>query len=89
MVTKEEVKHLGWLSRIDLSEEELERYTMQIEAIIKYLDKLDTIPLEQMKPIIRTKNFGDLRADESSKFEADALGTKYRKDSFVKGPRMA
>ena len=89
MVTKEEVKHLGWLARMELSDAELERYTMQIEEIIKYLDKLDTIPLEQMKPIATTKNLGDLRADESSKFEPDVLGTKYRKDGFVKGPRMA
>ena len=89
MVTKEEVKHLGWLARMELSDTELERYTKQIEEIIKYLDKLDTIPLEQMKPIVTIKHLADLRADESSKFEQDALGTKYRKDGFVKGPRMA
>jgi aspartyl-tRNA(Asn)/glutamyl-tRNA(Gln) amidotransferase subunit C len=88
MVTKEEVKHLGWLARIELSDEELERYTGQIEEIIKYLDKLDTIPLEQVEPIVARKKFTDLRPDESTGFEGDALGTKYRKDGFVKGPRM-
>lgn len=88
MVTKEEVQHLGWLARIELSDEELERYTCQIEGIIKYLDKLDTMPLEQAKPIVMKKKFADLRPDESSDFEGDALGTKYRKDGFVKGPRM-
>jgi aspartyl-tRNA(Asn)/glutamyl-tRNA(Gln) amidotransferase subunit C len=88
MVTKEEVKHLGWLARIELTDEELERYTSQIEDIIKYLDKLDTIPLEQVKPIVARKKFEDLRPDEPADFEGDALGTKYRKDGFVKGPRM-
>ncbi len=88
MVTKEEVKHLGWLARIELSDDELERYTSQIEEIIKYLDKLDTIPLEQVKPIVSRKKFADLRPDEPASFEGDALGTKYRKDGFVKGPRM-
>ena len=88
MVTKEEVKHLGWLARIELSDAELERYTSQIEEIIKYLDKLDTLPLEQVKPIVTKKKFADLRPDESADFEGDALGTKYRKDGFVKGPRM-
>jgi aspartyl-tRNA(Asn)/glutamyl-tRNA(Gln) amidotransferase subunit C len=88
MVTKEEVKHLGWLARIELSDAELERYTSQIEGIIKYLDMLDTIPLEQVEPIAVKKKFAELRPDESVKFEGEALGTRYRKDSFVKGPRM-
>lgn len=88
MVTKEEVKHLGWLARIELSDSELERYTSQIEEIIKYLDKLDTISLDQVKPIVVKKKFADLRPDDPVDFGADALGTKYRKDGFVKGPRM-
>ncbi|MEW6604736.1 MAG: Asp-tRNA(Asn)/Glu-tRNA(Gln) amidotransferase subunit GatC [Thermoproteota archaeon] len=88
MVTKEQVKHLGWLARIELSDVELERYTSQIEGIIKYLDTLDTIPLQQVKPIAVKKKFEGLRPDESEKFEGDTLGTKYRKDGFVKGPRM-
>ena len=89
MVTKEHVKHLGWLARIELSDTELERYTAQIEGIVKYLDKLDAMPLEQVKPVVTKKTFADLRSDEPAEFDGDALGTKYRKDGFVKGPRMA
>lgn len=89
MVTKEHVKHLGWLARIELSDAELERYTAQIEGIVKYLDNLDAMPLEQVKPIVTKTKFADLRSDEPAEFEGDALGTKYRKDGFVKGPRMA
>ena len=88
MVTKEQVRHLGWLSRIELSDSELERYTSQIEEIIKYLDTLDTIPLNEKDPIVTKKSFSDLRQDEPEEFTGDALGTKYRKDGFVKGPRM-
>jgi aspartyl-tRNA(Asn)/glutamyl-tRNA(Gln) amidotransferase subunit C len=88
MVTKDQVKHLGWLARIELSDSELERYTAQIEGIVKYLDRLDAMPLEQAEPIVNKKKFADLRPDEPAEFEGDALGTKYRKDGFVKGPRM-
>jgi aspartyl-tRNA(Asn)/glutamyl-tRNA(Gln) amidotransferase subunit C len=89
MVTKDQVKHLGWLARIDLSDIEIERYTAQIEGIVKYLDRLDAMPLEQVEPIVAKKKFADLRQDVPAAFEGDALGTKYRKDGFVKGPRMA
>lgn len=88
MVTKDEIKHLGWLSRIALSDEELEKYTSQIEQIIAYLDTLDKIPLEKADVIKPRIKFSELREDEERAFGADTLGTKYRKDGFVKGPRM-
>jgi aspartyl-tRNA(Asn)/glutamyl-tRNA(Gln) amidotransferase subunit C len=88
MVTKEQIKHLGWLARIELTDSELDRYTTQIEAIIKYLDKLDSLALEDLNPIVAKKKFSDLRPDKEAKFDGDALGTIYRKDKFVKGPRM-
>lgn len=88
MVTKEEVRHLGWLSRIELSDDELAKYTSQIEQIIAYLDTLDTIELEKAEPIKAKKKFADLRPDEAQAFGHEALGTPNRKDGFVKGPRM-
>ena len=88
VVTREEVKHLGWLAKLEISDAELQRYTTQIEEIINYLNKLDTIPLEQVKPIAVKKSFSELRKDTPENFENIVLGTAYRKDGFVKGPRM-
>jgi aspartyl-tRNA(Asn)/glutamyl-tRNA(Gln) amidotransferase subunit C len=88
VVTREEVKHLGWLAKLEISDAELQRYTTQIEEIINYLNKLDTIPLEQVKPIAVKKKFSELRKDAPENFEDTVLGTGYRKDGFVKGPRM-
>ena len=86
-VTKDQVKHLAWLSRIELSEEELERNTARIEEIISYLDKLDSIALED-EPISLKKDFSELREDIPSEFGADPFGTAHRKDGYIKGPRM-
>jgi aspartyl-tRNA(Asn)/glutamyl-tRNA(Gln) amidotransferase subunit C len=88
VVTKEEVKHLGWLAKLEMSDAELQRYTTQIEEIINYLNKLDTISLEQVKPIAMKKKFSELRKDAPENFEDAVLGTGHRKDGFVKGPRM-
>jgi len=88
VVTIEEVRHLGWLAKLEMSDTELERYTTQIEDIINYLNKLDTMPLEQVEPIAPKKRFTELRKDASETFEDSVLGTAYRKDGFVKGPRM-
>jgi aspartyl-tRNA(Asn)/glutamyl-tRNA(Gln) amidotransferase subunit C len=88
VVTREEVKHLGWLAKLEMSDSELQRYTTQIEEIISYLNKLDTIPLEQVRPIAMKKKFSELREDAPENFKDAVLGTGYRKDGFVKGPRM-
>lgn len=88
VVTREEVKHLGWLAKLEMSDAELQRYTAQIEEIINYLNMLDTVPLEQVKPIAMKKKFSELRKDAPENFENAVLGTRYRKDGFVKGPRM-
>ena len=87
-VTKDQVSHLGWLSRIELSDEEIERNTGQIEQIIKYLDKLDSITLDETEAISVKKDFSELREDTPEAFGADPLGTAHRKDGYVKGPRM-
>ena len=34
------IKHLGWLSRLELTDEEIVRYTFQIKEVMKYLNKL-------------------------------------------------
>jgi aspartyl-tRNA(Asn)/glutamyl-tRNA(Gln) amidotransferase subunit C len=88
VVTIEDVKHLGWLAKLEMSDSELQRYTAQIEEIVNYLNKLDTMPLEQVEPIMLKKKFSELRKDTPETFEDRVLGTVYMKDGFVKGPRM-
>ncbi len=65
MITKDQLKHLSRLSKIDLTENEFETYTKQIEKIIKYLDKLDEISFEENNPslLLYFKKLSELRED--------------------------
>jgi len=90
MVSRDEIKHLGWLSRLELTEEEISKYALQIEKIIGYLDKLDSISLSEIEPIRSKKNISELRKDRIQPFKGDPLlSSKYRKDGFIKGPRLS
>jgi aspartyl-tRNA(Asn)/glutamyl-tRNA(Gln) amidotransferase subunit C len=90
MVSRDEIKHLGWLSRLELTEDEISKYTLQIEKIIAYLDKLDSLSLSEVEPIRLRKNISELRKDRIEPFKGDLLhGYKYRKDGFLKGPRLS
>jgi aspartyl-tRNA(Asn)/glutamyl-tRNA(Gln) amidotransferase subunit C len=89
MISNDEIKHLGWLSRLELTDEEIVRYAFQIEEVIKYLNKLDSISLSEVEPVRLEKKISELRKDDVKPFEGDALEvTKNRKNGFVKGPRM-
>ena len=89
MVSEDEIKHLGWLSRLELTDDELIRFASQINEIIGYLDKLDSISLSEVEPVHSKKKLSELRKDHVELFKGDALKTaKNRKDGFLRGPRM-
>ncbi len=91
MISKDNLQYIGKLSKIYLSEKEFETYSMQIEDIIKYLDKLDEIKLNESNDyaIPPTKTILELRKDEYIPFKGNfkQIG-KIDDDGFVKGPKM-
>jgi aspartyl-tRNA(Asn)/glutamyl-tRNA(Gln) amidotransferase subunit C len=89
MITKDQLKHLSKLSKIELSEEEYETYVKQIEKIVGYLDKLHEISLNEMESYSMIKKISDLRDDKVNEFDRDIQKViKNRKDKFVRGPQM-
>jgi len=89
MISKDEIRHLGWLSRLELTESELDRYAAQIDEIVTYFDKLDTISLNGSEPARSIKKVSELRNDKIHMFEGNPLKfSRNRKDGFVKGPRI-
>jgi aspartyl-tRNA(Asn)/glutamyl-tRNA(Gln) amidotransferase subunit C len=90
MVSKEEIRHLGQLSKLELTDQELQKYESQIEEIIRYLDVLDRLSLDEIEPVQSTIKVSELRKDNVETFQGDALkNVKYRKDAYIKGPRIS
>lgn len=50
-IGKKDVEHIGLLSRMDLSEEEKERFTEQLMRILEYIEKLEELDTEEVKPV--------------------------------------
>jgi aspartyl-tRNA(Asn)/glutamyl-tRNA(Gln) amidotransferase subunit C len=83
------VKHLAWLSRLDLTNDEIERYHIEIEKIIGYLDRLDSISLSDIEPRHYERRVSEFRDDIIYDNQTDlSKTTKYSKEGYVKGPRM-
>lgn len=85
----EEVKHLAWLARMELTDKELQVYTKQVEQIIGYLDTLDKISLQDIKPLRTGIAYTKFREDDIVESREDTLSVvKNAKDRFVKAPKM-
>lgn len=62
-ITKEEVKHLAKLARIELSKEEVDRFQKQITSILDYIDKLKKVTVEKGEKIVMSDVENVLRDD--------------------------
>ena len=90
--TDEEVKHVAWLCRIDLEEEEIEDYKEKFNDILNYFKKVNEIDTENIEPTFQIiKDTNRFREDEikESLSEAEIFqNIPKKKDKFIKGPKI-
>ncbi len=51
-ITRQEVEHVAYLSRLALSEEELQKFAAQLDAILGYVAKLKELDTEGVEPMV-------------------------------------
>jgi len=89
LVSKDELRHLGWISRINLSEEEIETFHHQLDDTIKYIDVLETFDSENLTLDYLEVEFSNLREDKTIEFTRDLIPKSSRaQQGYVKGPKM-
>lgn len=50
MITKEEVQHIAKLARLNMDEEEKEKFTKELSSILNYVEKLKKVNVDKIKP---------------------------------------
>lgn len=92
MITKKDLPHIGWLARLELSEEDKEKYTPKLNSVLDYfgeLDKADTEGVEPTYHVLPMSNVfrEDVPAKSLSQEEVLSNAPK-NQDGFIKAPRM-
>lgn len=91
-IDKKEVRHIAKLSRLAMSEQEIDTYSVQLSNIIQYVEKLnelDTTGVEPTSHIIEMKNV--LREDINREcLSPDEIlsNAPDRKDNFYRVPKI-
>ena len=89
MVSKDQLRHLCWISRINLSEEEIETFHHQLDDTIKYIDVLETFDSENLTLDYLEVDFSNLREDKTIAFTRDLIPkSSLAQEGHLKGPKM-
>ncbi|CAM3379034.1 Asp-tRNA(Asn)/Glu-tRNA(Gln) amidotransferase subunit GatC [Marinicrinis lubricantis] len=65
-ITIQDVEHVAKLARLDLTDQEKQTFTEQLNAILKYADKLNELDTEHIEPTSHAmKIMNVVREDES------------------------
>jgi aspartyl-tRNA(Asn)/glutamyl-tRNA(Gln) amidotransferase subunit C len=86
------VRHIGKLSRIELTEEQVELFGRQLAAILAYFDKLQELDTEHVEPMAHAVELHNVLADDvpgESLPPAAALANAPDRDGdFFKVPKV-
>ena len=92
MLSREEVQHVARLARLHLSDDELERMRVQLDAILAYIDKLKELDVEGVEPTSHAVPLVDVMRDDVNTpclpQEAALANAPDRAGEFFRVPRI-
>ena len=87
MVERKEIEHLGELVRVELKEPE--KYIKQVEQIIHYFDRLDTVEFNSDDTLRREVDAENLRDDKHEPYKILLIDLLNKdQNNFIRAPKM-
>ena len=92
MITKKDLEHIGWLARLELNEDDKEKYTPKLNSVLDYFGELDKADTEGVEPLYHAMPVSNVFREDvptGSIPQEEAISNAPRKqDGFIKAPRM-
>lgn len=89
-VSEEEVKHIAELARIELTPEEVNKFTKEISDILGYIEQLKEVDTEGVEPISQVTGkvnvFREDVAEDTNQEKKDIMAKNYpdSQDGYIK-----
>ena len=92
-ITREEIKHIAELSRLELTEQEIIKFGGQLDSILKYVGQLNEVDTKRVEPTAQVSGLSDIwRADDVHEWNQNevesALNQGEREGGQVKVKRV-
>ena len=92
MISREDVEHMGWLSRLALTDEEKDVFTHQLNTVLQYFNQLDEVDTEGVEPtyhVLRMDNVFRKDIAEPSLTQEEVLSNAPRvENDHLRAPRI-
>jgi aspartyl-tRNA(Asn)/glutamyl-tRNA(Gln) amidotransferase subunit C len=95
MISKEEVKKIAGLARIDVSEDQLEKYQTELSAILDFVGQLSKAETSGVEPIRQITGLESIsRKDEDKNLIDQSIGQELvsqspeNRDGYVEVPEI-
>jgi aspartyl-tRNA(Asn)/glutamyl-tRNA(Gln) amidotransferase subunit C len=87
-VDDEEVRHVAQLARVDLDEEEIERFAEQFADILDYFEALEEVPELEPEPELANVMRPD-EIEEGLSQEEALRNAPETEDGYFRGPKVS
>ena len=84
------VERIAKVARLELTEDEVEKFTEQLKVILEAFRELDDVDTEGVEPSFHPQELSNvLREDEAKPWDWDPLGnSRHKERRQFKGPRI-
>ena len=89
MISIEELKYLAEISKINLTDDEIDKFPTQLNKTIEYIDILEELASDESITLdLHEINFDKLRDDVVKKSDGQPIFKNLTEEGFLKGPKM-
>ncbi len=83
-LTKNEIKHIAELARLELSEAELKKYGSQLSDILNYIDRLKEVDTKEIEPTAQVTGLENIMREDKIK----DWDSEERKKALAEAPEL-
>ena len=89
MISIEELKYLAEISKINLTEDEIDKFPSQLNKTIEYINILENLDSDESIALdLYEINFDELRNDIVKKSDGQPIIKNLTEEGFLRGPKM-
>lgn len=91
-LSQEEVEHIAKLARLEITDQEKEKYSGQLSGILEYVEKLQTVDTDNVEPTSQVTGLTNVMREDgiiASGIEKELVDcAPDHEDGFVKIPKI-
>ncbi len=92
MITVKDVEHVAKLARLELTEEEKEKFTSQLGDVLKYVEQMNEVDTSDVEPMAHAIDFVNVMREDVVKYEQTKeelmKNAPDAEDGFFKVPKI-